>query len=540
MKDSVNNKHRTKGHHVGLLTLSLVLALVHTLAGFFILLVASWFIAASAIAGLGFNYMLPAVVIRALAILRIASGYFSMLVGHDYLLKKLAVLRLSLFNSLEGEIQVSRKDSLDALNHQTEELASIWMSWVAGNAGAILSLLSIQLGVLLFLPALGTLVGLFILGFSLIYLAVLLTMLKIAGEMAAQRQVYQLALTQHIEAAPIWHMHPHYEDIAPTLADLRHTQKQIQLSVRLATLALFALSIAAISVAVANFATAFAGQALFVMLPMALLSVNDWLTPTLLSQQNIAQYMQAKKQFVAITQQKMDTAHAVGRDDTTIDCIELRNFAAQNTQMKMSTARFVRGSNHIVMGSSGAGKSRLLMAIAGLIAFTGERRLKPAHNDTSPTRTEQGVLNDIYYIEQFSYCLADTLRSNLSIANPQSCDAALHEVLNDVGLGHLTNLEQWLGENGRQLSGGEKKRLGIARGLLSTANVLLFDEPFEALDDENMLRVSALLNRLSQDKIVIITTHILPATLHYAQSIYLDETHQPYSYSQGETRHEQT
>ena len=76
---------------------ALGLALLHGIAGLSILIISSWFIAISAIAPLGFNYVIPAVVIRGLALLRIASGYTTMWLGHKDLLTRIAKARLAVF-----------------------------------------------------------------------------------------------------------------------------------------------------------------------------------------------------------------------------------------------------------------------------------------------------------------------------------------------------------------------------------------------------------------------------------------------------------
>ena len=84
--------------------ITLLLSLLHGVTGLSILVISSWFIAMSAIAPLGFNYVIPAVVIRALALLRIASGYASMWVGHNDLLGRIAIKRLALFEQLKNKI----------------------------------------------------------------------------------------------------------------------------------------------------------------------------------------------------------------------------------------------------------------------------------------------------------------------------------------------------------------------------------------------------------------------------------------------------
>ena len=111
--------------------LTLLLALLHGMAGITILVISSWFIAISAIAPIGFNYVIPAVVIRALALLRIASGYASMWVGHNDLLTRIAEGRLLVFSQLENSEITDKAFTTEALAQHTETLASRWIAWIA-------------------------------------------------------------------------------------------------------------------------------------------------------------------------------------------------------------------------------------------------------------------------------------------------------------------------------------------------------------------------------------------------------------------------
>ena len=99
-----------------------------------------------------------------------------------------------------------------------------------------------------------------------------------------------------------------------------------------------------------------------------------------------------------------------------------------------------------------------------------------------------------------------TLRENLKIADSRSSDARLLEILRAVELTEIP-LDELLGEFGRALSGGEAKRLSIARALLSSAPILILDEPLEHLDHERALRLQASIARISAGKSLIVITH---------------------------------
>lgn len=108
-----------------------LLALIHGAAGLTILIVSSWFIAISAIAPVGFNYVIPAVVIRGLALLRIASGYAYMWLGHSDLLRRVAEQRMSVFATLKQQKLNNKAWTIEALANHTERLASAWIAWVS-------------------------------------------------------------------------------------------------------------------------------------------------------------------------------------------------------------------------------------------------------------------------------------------------------------------------------------------------------------------------------------------------------------------------
>lgn len=415
-------------HSPGQLALSLLLAIVHLLAGISILMVSSWFIAACSIAGLGFNYMLPAVVIRALAILRIASGYFAMLAGHSHLLKKLAALRLTLFASLQNTVSVSREESLDVLHHQSEEVASIWMAWVGQNGGAVLSLLLLNLLCVILVPELSLIMWIFTAAFVVIYSILLASMAYKSAELVAAKKKLQFEVIKHVEAAPLWHLYANYDKQAPLTHALQQRVHTLQQQIRTAALLLFASAMIAVSTLFSVYSHELAGNALFIILPIALLSVNDWLSPTLGSQQQLWDYLTAKR-ILSSAGEMTETVNVIGG---VVEEITLSDFKADNTTMSSIELRLVQNSTTVVIGSSGVGKSRFLQALSGLVRFDGQRRVVLDAKDGNEISVSQGFLVDSFYLEQFPYMLSDTLAENLRVANREASDSLLLATLNKL------------------------------------------------------------------------------------------------------------
>jgi len=118
-----------------------------------------------------------------------------------------------------------------------------------------------------------------------------------------------------------------------------------------------------------------------------------------------------------------------------------------------------------------------------------------------------------------------TLRDNLLLAAPGTSDIQLMKALERVGLEKLledSGLNSWLGEGGRQLSGGELRRLAIARALLHDAPVMLLDEPTEGLDATTESQILDLLAEVMREKTVLMVTHRLRGLARFNQIIVMD------------------
>lgn len=98
-------------------------------------------------------------------------------------------------------------------------------------------------------------------------------------------------------------------------------------------------------------------------------------------------------------------------------------------------------------------------------------------------------------------------------------------MLTQVGLEKLLvddGLNSWLGEGGRQLSGGELRRLAIARALLHDAPLFLLDEPTEGLDATTESQILDLLSDVTKGKTVLMVTHRLRGLSQCDQIIVMD------------------
>jgi ATP-binding cassette subfamily C protein len=148
------------------------------------------------------------------------------------------------------------------------------------------------------------------------------------------------------------------------------------------------------------------------------------------------------------------------------------------------TLSFEKGKKYLVVGPSGGGKSTIL------------RLLRKYFNPAKGTILIDGVnlkdikkvdyFNKIANIEQQVFLFEDTLKNNLTLyknyTNQEIMDAIKRAGLEDFLKNHAEGLKYKIVDNGKNVSGGEKSRIAIARGLLNKADIILLDEAFASLD----------------------------------------------------------
>ena len=118
------------------------------------------------------------------------------------------------------------------------------------------------------------------------------------------------------------------------------------------------------------------------------------------------------------------------------------------------------------------------------------------------------------WLSQSTHLFEDTVRANLLLGRPDATDAQLWEALEQAAVGDVVRalpdgLDNWLGENGGGLSGGQARRLALARTLLSPAPILILDEPGAGLDAQTEQSFLSTLNGVAVGRTVILIAHRL-------------------------------
>ena len=181
-----------------------------------------------------------------------------------------------------------------------------------------------------------------------------------------------------------------------------------------------------------------------------------------------------------------------------------------------------------LVGGSGAGKSTIMSLLLGMITPAAgcirinERVLTPAGVDA--------WLRHVAYVPQQPYLFRSTLRENIRLAKPEASEEEVEAAFALAGGAALAaalpkGYETMLGAGGVELSGGERRRVALARAFLADAPVLLCDEATSGLDPESEAALQQSFERLCQGRTVLVIAHRL-GTVRRADQIAVLESGQ--------------
>jgi ATP-binding cassette subfamily C protein CydC len=171
-----------------------------------------------------------------------------------------------------------------------------------------------------------------------------------------------------------------------------------------------------------------------------------------------------------------------------------------------------QGARVALLGPSGAGKSTLAALALKVTAPQQGEVLLDGVDLASLAAAD--VRRRIAWLSQATHLFDDTIRNNLLLARPGADANALWTALDAARIGEMVRalpdgLDTWVGEGGARFSGGQGRRLALARALLSPSPILILDEPCAGLDADTERAFLATLNEVAQGRSIILITHRL-------------------------------
>lgn len=185
-------------------------------------------------------------------------------------------------------------------------------------------------------------------------------------------------------------------------------------------------------------------------------------------------------------------------------------------------ADFVAGGFTAVVGASGSGKSTLARVLAGQLDCGDESVFW--NENPYETYKKQSITENMIRISHNAHVFERTIRENLLMGRPGASDEELIKALRTVQLYDEVEprggLDLEIKSGASNLSGGQRQRLVLARALLHDAKLYIFDEATSNIDVESEAIILDVMEKISQDNIVILVSHRLYAGKN-ARKIYV-------------------
>lgn len=525
-------------HHWLRISLSMFLAIIALLASIGLLTLSGWFLAASALAGLFslalFNYMLPAAGVRGAAIIRTASRYAERLVSHDTTFRILSLLRVKSFTRLfplspAVIIRYKQADLLNRFVADIEILDHLYLRLLSPLLSALIVIAVVTLGLSFISSKIAILLAIIMLAILLIFPWLFYALGNPIGkQITLLRSQYRSHLTSwlsgHAELTIFNAESRFYDRLNKTEQSLIKEQKQNASLVGISQALITLLSGITFILILWFAADGFNGNppdALFALIVFAAISSFEALVPIGNAFQHLGQVMSSANRVKEILDQKPEVIfpkqNKMAMDTTanTTIVLQLTNihftYPGQPLPALHSISFTLKKGQHVaLLGKTGCGKSTLLQLITR--AWDPQQGEILLNENPIMDYDEMTLRHTICVVSQRTYIFSATLRHNLLIGNEYASDNQLIDVLEKTGLSHLLDgkgLDNWIGEGGRLLSGGENRRIAIARAILHTAPIILMDEPTEGLDVTTERQILTLLRQQFQQKTVLTITHRL-------------------------------
>ncbi|HTI18565.1 MAG TPA: thiol reductant ABC exporter subunit CydC [Trinickia sp.] len=512
-------------------------SLVTLLANVALMAIAGWFIASMALAGIAqtvFDYFTPSAAIRACAILRTAGRYVERLVTHEATLRLLAQLRVWFYTGIEplapARLSALRgADLLGRIQADIDSLNHVYLRVFVPVAVAAVGSLVILAAAAVFSASAALVLLVFLLLAGVALPAFLLRRADAPSRAGvALRAQMRETIVDSLHGLGELRVYGAQESYANRVDQLSDRLVAVQSTVsRLNGFSQGALMVSAslamwctLWVTIPRISDGTLPRADLAMLALLALASFEAVLPLPLAMQMLGESLAAARRIFALVDAQPAVAdphrsvRLPSHGDVSLRDVCMRYRDEGPLALDHVSLDLPAGGRIALVGESGAGKSSIVSVLlrfwdyqAGSIQLGGVELRDLAGED---------VRARIAVVAQDTYLFNATIRENLLLARPDAdqamlesaCrNAQLHDFIASLPQGYDTEL----GEAGVGLSGGQARRLAIARALLLDAPVLILDEPTEGLDTVTEQALLQAVMRLMEGRSVLIVTHRLSA-----------------------------
>lgn len=475
----------------GMAALGIFLSVITTLSSVALMAVSGWFIAAMALAGAvgaSMNYFTPAAAIRAFAVSRTAGRYAERLVSHDAALRFIAAFRPWLFARIEslpqGALDFLHSGYLmESLRRDTDRIEKFYLNAVMPLATALISAFCVAIALYfhdLRLAALWVAAAL-LAGLAVPLLTLRHTQKPIHAQVngSAALRIHGVDVMQGMGELLVYGRDCKILDqMDREWVRMEHAQKAINRHDSLAQM-YQGLIIAVLMIAALAMAMIFSigDKRSVAMLPLMMMACLDMMLPLPAAMQILDETRHALNRVFGIIDgrdQKDMMDVTTPSSSITFKDVSFRYNDSGPMILRDINFEIKPGQFTAITGATGSGKSSIIHLISQL------------HRPTS------GIIAGVHsgaisVARQRPYIFAGTIRANLMVGNPDASQEDLNRICRITGLDLVIDsfpdrYETFIGHGGIALSGGQERRLSIARAMLKPANFLILDEPDEGLD----------------------------------------------------------
>lgn len=521
------------------MALGVLLSVIVIISNVVLLGLSGWFITSMALAGAGslaLEFFTPAAAIRGLAVLRTFARYLERLVSHDATLRLLSVLRVWFYKQLAplapARLQDFRDgDVLARLRADIDSLDNFYLRILTPAIAGLISAIIILAGLYWFSPSVALIDAVVLILAGVIVPAIVAAATKASGnKIAGVRSSVQAGSTDLIRGlgelqmvGAVVHQTDHLRQLSQQLIGAQRRQAWMSgtggaLSALMGQLGMFIAFILLFTPGHASGITA----SEIVMLLFTVLASTEAVAGLPAAFAALGTTREAARRLFSMTELTPaivlpESSPMPESNELTFASVTMRY--APDAPVVLDKLSFTVPVGHClaILGPSGAGKTTILNLVQGFWDTTEGDVLIGGR----PVRTlsEDALRQTISIVSQKTYLFNASIRDNLRLVSPDVDDAALWDALTRASLADEVRsfpqgLDTLVGELGVRLSGGQARRIAIARAYLSHAPIVLLDEPTEGLDAVNTGLVLNCLKDLIKGKTTLLVTHqIQPLSL---------------------------